>query len=284
MRDLVSRAGQIVSLALKIPNRRPSAEWRDAIDAGVWSMDSIRLQNEAYKRAIELNKKGEHEEAAKYARQAIQLAKEMSATAGIPYSGSTAESLLELIENDLKAAVMAREGNVTQLLRDLGTLQWPQAIEALEKIGAPAVGPLIELVTDSTADVKRRGLATSALGGIGDPAAVDAILQLLREDALDTDKYAKRNVILALKEFNDPRIPDGVGPSLQDSDTGVRDAAQWVREQYGSQAGVEPRGAEPTRVSRETPTLKDGPRSPADARPAGSARHGRKRWWQFWRA
>ncbi len=62
-------------------------------------MGKRELHDENYKKAVELNKQGKKEEAAAYARTAIQLAKEMYDMAGMPYTKSQAEYLLEMIED-----------------------------------------------------------------------------------------------------------------------------------------------------------------------------------------
>ncbi|HBO85253.1 MAG: hypothetical protein A2X59_01930 [Nitrospirae bacterium GWC2_42_7] len=62
-------------------------------------MDKRELHDENYKKAVELNKQGRIKEAAAYARTAIQLAKEMYDMAGMAYTKSQAEYLLEMIED-----------------------------------------------------------------------------------------------------------------------------------------------------------------------------------------
>ena len=62
-------------------------------------MTTRQLHDEYYQKALMMNRQGNKEEAALYARKAIDLAKEMYRTAGMPYAGGTAESLLEMIQS-----------------------------------------------------------------------------------------------------------------------------------------------------------------------------------------
>lgn len=228
-------------------------------------IDKTKIYDETYKRAVELRKLGEYEKAAEYARQAVHLARQISETARIPYSGSTAEALLELIESDIGAARMAA-AELSKLLDDLGTTEWPQAVKALERIGEPAVLPLCDLINDSTADIKRRGLAASALGEIGDSRAINPLIKLLRDGALGSDKYAMRNLIFAFEHFNDLRIADAIKPLLYDKDQDISKAAEIVLAKYNVHRES---GEVPRQDVQEGIVLE---------------KHGRhKRWWEFWK-
>jgi len=54
------------------------------------------------------------------------------------------------------------------------------AVEALRRIGEPAVGPLIESLKDRDEDI--RGGAANALGEIGDRRAVEPLIQALKDE------------------------------------------------------------------------------------------------------
>jgi HEAT repeat protein len=210
-------------------------------------MNKVRLHDEAFARANDLFKLGEYEEAAKHAREAVRLAGEL----GVTEDSSTAATLLELIENERRVKEMAACGDISRLLHDLGTTAMPQAIKALERIGEPAVPALSELITDSSADIKRRGVAAWILGSIGGPKAVDVLLVLLEDKNLKSDKYATRNVIFALENLPDGRIADALKPFLQDRDADVRTAAEIVSEKHGVRKGKPTHMTQPTSSPQE---------------------------------
>lgn len=62
-------------------------------------MTTRQLHDEYYQKALIMNRQGNKEEAAVYARKAIDLARQMYESAGMPYAGCTAESLLNMIQS-----------------------------------------------------------------------------------------------------------------------------------------------------------------------------------------
>ncbi|RJQ56325.1 MAG: hypothetical protein C4521_00680 [Actinobacteria bacterium] len=62
-------------------------------------MTKRQLHDEYYQKALLLNRQGNKKEAETYARKAIDLARQMYETAGMPYVGGSAESLLDLIQS-----------------------------------------------------------------------------------------------------------------------------------------------------------------------------------------
>src|SRR5260370_32563435 len=73
------------------------------------------------------------------------------------------------------------------------------AAEALAKLGSQAVGPLLDALNREAQAVRR--FAAGALGGIGDPRAVDPLTQLLQSDP----EYAVRTAAAtALGQLKDP--------------------------------------------------------------------------------
>jgi len=124
-------------------------------------------------------------------------------------------------------------------------LEWLQenAASALDDIGDPrAVDPLIESLKDE--DDLVRADAASALGYIGDPRAVDPLIESLK----DEDKWVRSSAALALGYIGDPRAVDPLIESLKDE-------YKWVRADAASALGYigDPRAFDPLIES-----LKDG--------------------------
>lgn len=65
-------------------------------------------------------------------------------------------------------------------LKSRGLLTQKKAAKALEKLGKPAIIPLIHLLQDEDPGI--RGYAASILGKIGDPKAVRPLLHALQDD------------------------------------------------------------------------------------------------------
>ncbi|MER3501614.1 MAG: PBS lyase [Candidatus Fervidibacterota bacterium] len=92
------------------------------------------------------------------------------------------------------------------------------AIEALVKIGEPAVEPLIEALRDRDWEV--RWAAAYALGKIGKPA-VEPLIEALR----DRDGKVRRAAADALGAIGDARAVEPLIEALRDRDWEVREAA-----------------------------------------------------------
>jgi HEAT repeat protein len=78
------------------------------------------------------------------------------------------------------------------------------------------------LVENATAhdDMRCREAAVAALGAIGDPAGLPAVLA-----ALDDKPTVRRRATVALAGFDDPRVDDALRRSAEDRDWQVRQAA-----------------------------------------------------------
>ena len=85
--------------------------------------------------------------------------------------------------------------------------------------GAVAVGRLIELTTEGTPLC--REAAVAALGALGDPAGLEAVLA-----ALDDRPAVRRRAAVALAAFDDPRAEAGLRKAAADRDWQVRQAAE----------------------------------------------------------
>jgi HEAT repeat protein len=86
------------------------------------------------------------------------------------------------------------------------------------RVGA-AVGALASTARDHD-DVRCREAAVAALGAIGDPGGLPAVLA-----ALDDKPTVRRRATVALAGFDDPRVDPALRRAAQDRDWQVRQAA-----------------------------------------------------------
>jgi HEAT repeat protein len=86
------------------------------------------------------------------------------------------------------------------------------AVEALVKIGLPALHALVQMLSDKDWQVRRE--AAWALGEIGDPKAVPFLIRSLR----DKDKYVRRAAAWALGKIGDPQVVPALIDVLKDED------------------------------------------------------------------
>ncbi len=109
------------------------------------------------------------------------------------------------------------------LLTDPDATVVEAAAWALGEVGAdasPVVPALVACATDH-ADPLAREAAVAALGAIGDPAGLAAVL------AACTDKPAvRRRAVLALAPFDGPGVDAALATALTDRDWQVRQAAE----------------------------------------------------------
>ena len=108
-------------------------------------------------------------------------------------------------------------------------------------------------------DVRCREAAVAALGAIGDPAGLPAVI-----DALDDKPTVRRRATVALAGFDDPRVEPALRRAAQDRDWQVRQAADELMEDDageddagGGDAGGAPTGA----VSPDPAPAREPPRS-----------------------
>lgn len=100
------------------------------------------------------------------------------------------------------------------------------AAQALGRIGDPrAVEALEEALKDEDGDI--RGHATSALGSIGDPRAVEALKEALK----DEDEYVRRGAAWALGNIGGTRAIEALEEASKDEDVDVRRVAESALEQ-----------------------------------------------------
>ena len=95
--------------------------------------------------------------------------------------------------------------------------------QALGGIGDPAAMPaLIKALKDPRDDV--RGAAARALGEIKDPKAVPALIEALKDNSI----FAHSMAVEALEKIKDPAAVPALSRVLSDHNNRVRSAALWA--------------------------------------------------------
>jgi HEAT repeat protein len=148
---------------------------------------------------------------------------------------TTADVLAALADTD--PAVRRRAVDAALAVRGKGSRSTlPQAVTAaladpdpLVAVGAAwfvgerrhrvAVPALVALATGAT-DTRCREAAVAALGAVGDPSGLDAVLA-----ALDDKPTVRRRATVALAGFDDPRVEPALRRAAADRDWQVRQAA-----------------------------------------------------------
>ncbi len=109
-----------------------------------------------------------------------------------------------------------------------------EAVKALEKIGNPrAVEPLINALKDKYLDV--RSHAAEALGRIGDPRAVEPLIEALK----DENGFVSKTVAEALANIGEPSVKPLI-KALKNSDSCLRSNAAGTLGLIGDVRAVEP--------------------------------------------
>lgn len=102
-----------------------------------------------------------------------------------------------------------------------------EQIELLDTPDAAIVERLAELAIGAGEALVREASA-AALGAIGDPAGIPAILH-----ACEDKPHVRRRAVLALAPFDDPRVEAAIDRALTDRDWQVRQAAEDLRRAEG---------------------------------------------------
>ena len=111
-------------------------------------------------------------------------------------------------------------------------MRW-KAIEALGRLGSPqAIPALLECLTDPDTDVRWR--AVEALGRLGSPQAVPAILERLT----DLDTVVRRKAAQALGQLGSPQAIPAILERLTDQDADVRWSAAEALGRLGNLQAV----------------------------------------------
>ncbi|HSZ36192.1 MAG TPA: HEAT repeat domain-containing protein [Acidimicrobiales bacterium] len=109
-----------------------------------------------------------------------------------------------------------------------------------ERRNRPAV-PALAITATGHDDTRCREAAVAALGAIGDPAGLAAVLA-----ALDDRPTVRRRATVALAGFDDPRVGPALRRAAEDRDWQVRQAAEELLGEDGGAAAPRP-AAPPTR-------------------------------------
>lgn len=136
-----------------------------------------------------------------------------------PYSGFTAEAARVIGEKggegDVEALVGALEEAADDELRG-------QLILALGDVGAPAaVDALVDIARNDDEARLIRGYAADALGRIGDPTALDVLKEMVSAE----DAVVRAYAVSALSRFDDPETEPTLMAALRDSVWRVRQFA-----------------------------------------------------------
>lgn len=138
-----------------------------------------------------------------------------------PETASISEDKTETVESLIKK------------LRDKSFKFHKDTVEALVKIGEPAIEPLIKVLGDN--DYYVRWFATQALGQIGEPA-VEPLIKKLGEEG----KYIREAAAWALGNIGDTKAAEPLIKLLADKDKDVREAAARALGKIGDVRAVEP--------------------------------------------
>jgi HEAT repeat protein len=110
-------------------------------------------------------------------------------------------------------------------LSDPDALVVAGAADALGEEGSESAVPALSAVATTHHDARCRESAVAALGSLGSPAGLDAVLHAL------SDKPAvRRRAVVALAAFVGPQVETALAAALEDKDWQVRQAAEALRE------------------------------------------------------
>jgi HEAT repeat protein len=101
-----------------------------------------------------------------------------------------------------------------------------------ERRHAPAV-PLLAAIATGHADARCREAAVAALGAIGDPVGLPAVLGALGDKAT-----VRRRATVALAGFDDPRVEPALRAAAVDRDWQVRQAAAELLDEAADEPGL----------------------------------------------
>ncbi len=111
-------------------------------------------------------------------------------------------------------------------------VRW-KAAEALARIGAPAVDPLIQALGHQDEDARWK--AAIALGEIGDPRAIAPLISLLG----DEDRFVQSRAAYALGQMGSPALPALIA-ALEDPSPHIRRGAALALGRIGDPGALSP--------------------------------------------
>jgi len=134
---------------------------------------------------------------------------------------------------------MEAKNNVNGLIKALGYCKDAgvrrRAARALGQLGDPsAVEPLINALKDKSSRV--RVSATEALVKIGDPHAVEPLIATLK----DENERVRREAVIVLGQLGDSRAVEPLIAALKDEEHSVRSTAAGALGEIGDPRAVEP--------------------------------------------
>jgi HEAT repeat protein len=126
----------------------------------------------------------------------------------------------------LALAVGHREVAIAPLLDDVDPTVVEQAAWACgeREVGDPGTVAALARVATGHEDALCREAAVAALGAVGDPAGLPAVLAATRDKAT-----VRRRAIIALAPFDGPEVEAALDRALEDRDWQVRQAAEDQR-------------------------------------------------------
>jgi HEAT repeat protein len=130
----------------------------------------------------------------------------------------------------------AMDALLTALADPAPTARWHAAMAAIERVGEPAVAPLVALLDSKDAFVRRN--AVKALGWVGSPSATQHLVGVLGKDR---EAAVREQAAWALGEIGDPAARRALERAqLRDPATRVRDEAAWALIQVPEQPVTAP--------------------------------------------
>jgi HEAT repeat protein len=118
----------------------------------------------------------------------------------------------------------ATEALLTVLADPQPTARWHAAMAALERIGEPAVAPLMAILDSQDSHARRS--AAQVLGWIGSSSSTEALVHTLREDG---DATVRGQAAWALGEIGDPVAREALDRAQRrDPSMEVQTAAEWA--------------------------------------------------------
>ena len=118
----------------------------------------------------------------------------------------------------------ATEALLTALADSQPTGRWHVAMAALERMGEPAVAPLLVMLDSEDATARRS--AAQALGWLGSSSATEALMHTLKRDG---DGVVRAQAAWALGEIGDPTARGALERAQsRDSAVEVQAAAEWA--------------------------------------------------------